>query len=150
MADTVDLKNAGTTSSVKVQTREHIFGNRYNMYNDNYKDQVKKRLLEIYSNAALLNMDKQIDMTNNVYKTIINKISRVYSSGVDREFGDEAMQGVYEQNRIDKYMKQANRYVNAFNDVLMQVAWDSDNGKPRFIFRYPHKTKVRLDANGNP
>lgn len=149
MADAVDLKNAVKTSAVTLETREYIFGNRYNMYNDNYKDQVKKRLLEIYSNAALLNMDKQIDMTNNVYKTIVNKISRVYSSGVDREFGDEKMEEVYKENRIDKYMKQANRYVNAFNDVIMQIGWDSDNDKPRFLFRYPHKTKVRLDSNGN-
>ena len=150
MADTVDLKNAVKTSEVTVQTREYIFGNRYNMYNDNYKDQVKRRLLEIYSNAALLNMDKQIDMTNNVYKTIVDKISRVYSAGVERKFSDESMEDIYKESRVNKYMKQANRYVNAFNDVLMQVAWDSDTMKPRFIFRYPHKTKVRVDGSGNP
>ena len=147
---TVDLKNATPIDTGNTDTREYIFGSRYNMYNDNYKKQVEKRLTEIYANASLLKMDKQLDMTNNVYKTIVNKISRVYTSGVDRVFGDESMVDVYKENRIDKYMKQANRYVNAFNDMLMQVSWDTDNNKPRFVFRYPHKTRVVIDDMGNP
>ena len=147
---TVDLKNATPIGTGDVNTREHIFGNRYNMYNDNYKKQVENRLTEIYANAALLKMDKQLDMTNNVYKTIVNKISRVYTHGVDRVFADESMVEVYKENRIDKYMKQANRYVNAFNDILLQVGFNQEEKKYRFAFRYPHKTKIVIDDIGNP
>ena len=46
-------------------------------------------------------------------------------------------------------MNQANRYVNAFNDIVMQVARDSEGKKPKFIFRYPHKTRVVLEDMGN-
>ena len=147
---TVDLRNSEPISGLSTNSKEYIFSNRYNMYNDNYRDQVLKRLTDIYSNAAMLNMDKQLDMTNNVYKTIVNKISRVYSAGVERVFGDEAMETLYTDNRVNKYMNQANRYVNAFNDIVMQVAWDTEGNKPKFIFRYPHKTRVVLDDMGNP
>lgn len=147
---TVDLKNGAPTGNLFTESREYIFGNRYKMFNDNYRTQVIKRLTDIYSKAADLKMDKQIDMTNNVYKTIVNKISRVYKQGIDREFTDDAMAELYKTSHIDKYMKQANKYVNAFNDILMQVSWDADNGKPRFIFRYPHNTKVVIDDMGNP
>jgi len=147
---TVDLRNSEPISGLSTNSKEYIFSNRYNMYNDNYRDQVLKRLTDIYSNAAMLNMDKQLDMTNNVYKTIVNKISRVYSAGVERVFSDEAMETLYKDNRVNKYMNQANRYVNAFNDIVMQVAWDSEGNKPKFIFRYPHKKRVVLDEMGNP
>ena len=56
---TVDLKNASPINTDGANTREYIFGNSYDMYNDNYKKQVEKRLTEIYANAALLKMDKQ-------------------------------------------------------------------------------------------
>lgn len=144
-----NLKGA-SSNTYSLNTRETIFRDRYNMFNDNYKKQVEKRLTEIYANANELKLDKQIDMTNNVYKSIVKKISRVYSSGVEREFSDTQMEELYQVNRIDKYLKQANKYTNAFNDVLLQVAWDSDNNKPHFIFRYPHKIKVDLDGAGNP
>ena len=147
---TVDLRNSEPISGLSTNSKEYIFSNRYNMYNDNYRDQVLKRLYEISQVAAELGIDRQIDMTNNVYKTIVNKISRVYISGVEREFADKNMEAVYKDNRIDKYMKQANRYVNAFNDVLMQVAWEKENNKTKFIFRYPHKTRVILDDMGDP
>ena len=147
---TVDLKNAKPNTGLFSDSREYVFGCRYDMYNDNYRKQVEKRLKEIYENADLLKLTKQLDMTNNVYKTIINKISRVYTSGVARQFSDVNMEAVYTDSKINKYMKQANRYVNAFNDILMQVVWDSEKSKPRFIFRYPHKTKVVLGADGEP
>lgn len=146
---TVDLKNAQTTNVI-VNTREDIFARRYEMLNDNYKDQVKKRLLEIYSKASLLNMDKQLDMTNNVYKMIVNKISRVYNAGVDRVFSNDGMAELYETVKIDKYMNQANRLVNALNDVLIQVSWNTETNLPILTFRYPHRTKVVTDAHGKP
>ena len=63
---TVDLRNSKPISGLSTNSKEYIFSNRYNMYNDNYRDQVLKRLTDIYANAAKLNMDKQLDMTNNV------------------------------------------------------------------------------------
>lgn len=149
MAYTVNLRDAQHTATYS-KTRMAVFKDRYDMYSDNYRKLVERRLTEIYSKASLLRMDKQIDMTNNVYKAIVDKISKVYSYGVIREFKDENMEQFYTDSRIDKYMAAANKYVNAFNDLLLQVSWDTDNDKVRFIFRYPHKTRVAVDENNLP
>ena len=120
------------------------------MFNDNYSKQVNTRLSEIYSKVSSIGMDKQIDLTNNIYKTIIEKVSRVYSFGVDREFKeDSVLIDMYKDARVNKYMKQANIYLNAFNDVLLQVSWDENTLMPSFFFRLPHRTKVSTDNLGN-
>jgi len=148
MAYTVDITS--THSLTYAKTRQQVFYKRYEMYHDNYRDQVITRLNEIYAKASLLRMDKQLDMTNNVFKAIVSKISKVYASGIIREFGDSKMEELYQTFPIDKYMKEANKYVNAFNDILLQVSWDTTNDKPRIIFRYPHKTRVLTDENEIP
>lgn len=132
------------------KNRYEKFRLRYEMLNDNYKSQVVRHLANIYTKANEVGLDRQIDLTNNIYKTIVYKISRVYNFGVNREFSSEDTELMYKVNRIDKILKQANRYLNAFNDLLLQVSWDFENDKPRLIFRYPHKTRVSLDDNDNP
>ena len=146
MAYTVDLTQ-GDTHRPTI-SREILFYKRYNMYHDNYRSQVYDRMVDIYTKAAEIRLDKQADFTDNVYKTIVNKISRVYSFGVERAFIDTKMEELYNDNSITKIMKQANRYTNAFNDMLLQISWNED--KPRFIFRYPHKTRVTLNEWGEP
>ena len=142
---TVDL-TSGKTATVS-ETRAIKFLNRWNMYNDNYKAQVKKRLTEIYIDVESIGMISQIDMTNNIYKTIVEKISRVYTQGVERDFNDdENLKLLYDKARVNKYMKQANKYLNAFNDVLLQVSWDENNGIPKFNFRLPHRTRVATNS----
>jgi len=131
-----------------IQSRESKFYNRWEMYNDNYKDQVLKRLKEVYVNAELVGMINQIDLTNNIFKTIVKKISKVYARGVNRDFKDDNMSLLYKKARVNKYMKQANRYLNAFNDILLQVSWDVDLEIPKFNFRLPHKTKVKQNEDG--
>jgi len=120
------------------------------MYNDNFEGQVKTHLSAIYTKAGTLRLDKQLDLTNNIFKTIVCKISRAYSFGITREFTDENNEQVYKDLSINKTMKEANRYLNAFNDVLLQVSWDYSTNKPRLIFRLPHKTKVELDEYDRP
>lgn len=148
MAETVDLATNAKIRDVAIN-RVAKFEMRWNMYNDNYKSQVIRKLREIYSKADLIGLDKQIDLTNNIYKTIIDKISRVYTFGIDRNFADDSFTELYKKARVDKYMKQANRYVNAFNDVLLQVSWSESKEIPMFNFRLPHKTNVVLDDNGD-
>tara|TARA_R110002020_G_scaffold166393_3_gene354371 strand:+ start:61 stop:1329 length:1269 start_codon:yes stop_codon:yes gene_type:complete len=116
------------------------------MYNDNFRQQVIYKLGKIYRAFKLLNLDVQINDNNNIYKHIINGISNVYSYGVDRTFEDEAAQVLYQELRINKIMTQANRYMNAFNDVLLQVSWADD--KPKLMLRLPHLTEVEY-SNGH-
>lgn len=148
----VDLKRAATQKEtiIGTTTREDKFYLRYKMLNDDFKEQVLNRLKEIYEKASQIKIDKQLDLTNNIYTTIIERTSRVYNFGSDREVGSEELNNVYKQLRINKTMNQANIYLNAFNDVLLQVAWNSKKDIPKLIFRLPHKTKVTLDENNEP
>ena len=126
------------------------FALRYEMLNDNFAPQVKRHLVNIYTKAADIRLDRQLDLTNNIFKTITQKVSRVYSFGVEREFSSEDTQELYKELQINKIMKEANLFTNALNDVLLQVSWNYKENKPRLIFRYPHKTKVELDEYDQP
>jgi hypothetical protein len=146
---TVNLKDARKANSSAV-SREQKFKDRYNMYQGNYRYQAKARLEDIYDKAALIGMDKQLDMTNNVFRSIIDKTSKVYTNGVVREINDQTVADYYDDLRIDQFMTQANKYLNALNDLVVQVVWDEANNRPKMIFRYPHKTRVELDEFGDP
>ena len=118
------------------------FSKRYQMYNDNYNDQVVSKLGQIYRAFAQLKLDVQINDNNNIYKQVVNAVSNVYSFGVNRTFESEDVQELYNELRIDKTMAQANKYMNAFNDVLVQVSWDSKKEQPKVMLRLPHLTEV--------
>ena len=118
------------------------FSKRYQMYNDNYNDQVVSKLGQIYRAFAQLKLDVQINDNNNIYKQVINATSNVYSFGVDRTFESDDAKDLYNELRIDKTMAQANKYMNAFNDVLVQVSWDSKKEQPKIMLRLPHQTEV--------
>lgn len=120
------------------------------MYHGNYRDQASNRLREIYSKASDIGMDKQLDMTNNIFRAIVDKTSKVYTNGVVREIADPQIEEYYKDLRIDQFMTQANKYLNAFNDIIVQVVWDAISNKPKLIFRYPHKTRVELNEFDEP
>ena len=136
---TNDIRNQTIKSD---SNRLRKFALRYEMYNDNYRDQVISKLGQIYRAFAQLKLDVQINDNNNIYKQVVNAISNVYSFGVNREFENEDVQELYNQLRIDKTMAQANRYVNAFNDVIIQVSWDFKKEQPKIMLRLPHQTEV--------
>lgn len=148
MSDTVNLRDAVLNKEDTILTsRRDKFWLRFRMFNDNYKDQVLTKLKEIYLKSEEIRLDKQLDLTNNIYKTIIEKISRVYAFGVSRTIGSDTLEDYYNTGIVDKTMKQANIYVNAFNDVLLQVSWNDNKQEPKLIFRLPHKTEVVLNGN---
>ena len=135
--------------------RRKKFSMRYAMYNDNYRDQVVEKLGQIYKAFAALKLDVQINDNNNLYKQVVNSISNVYSYGVSRIFNDSdtstdndtSTQKLYTAAlRVDKVMTQANRYMNAFNDVLLQVTWDSEKEIPMLMLRLPHHTIVEYSG----
>jgi len=121
--------------------RQNKFQLRYEMYNDNYAPQVVNKLGQIYTSFAELKLDVQLHTNTNIYKQVVNTISNVYSYGVEREVEDDVKE-LYSTLRVDKTMAQANRYLNAFNDVILQVGWDSAKEQPKLMIRQPHKTEV--------
>ncbi len=137
-----------TSVDGKKLTRIDKFRLRYEMYKDDYIKQVETRLTNIYSKAHETKLTQQIDMTNNIFKTIVNKISRVYNFGVTREFSNESIEDIYNTLNIDKIMKESNRYLNALNDIIIQVSYNEKKDLPFLIFRYPHKTRVICDEFG--
>jgi len=118
------------------------FALRKAMYDDNYNTQVVSKLGQIYRAFAQLKLDVQINDNNNIYKQVINATSNVYSFGVDRTFESDDAKDLYNDLRINKTMAQANKYMNAFNDVLVQVSWDSKKEEPKIMLRLPHQTEV--------
>lgn len=151
---TVDLTQGRTTSSQIASglnlDRRTKFSLRYDMFNDNFAYQVQRHLLDIYSKAPDIRLDRQLDLTNNIYKTIVQKVSRAYSFGIEREFTNDSTAELYKGLQINKIMKEANLFTNAFNDMLLQVSWNYNENKPRLIFRYPHKTRIELDEYDQP
>lgn len=136
-------------SGLELLTREQRFYYRYQMYNDNYRDLVLRRMLQIYPKAYDILLTAQIDLTNNIFKKIINRISRVYAFGCDRIIEDEKTKEVYKQLNVASFMIEADKKLNAFNDLVIQVAWDYKNNKPALIFRYPHELEIDVDQFGN-
>ncbi len=123
---------------------------RYKLYNDDYKDLAIQRMVEIYSKANELKLTNQIDLTNNVFKSVIEQISQVYSFGFKRNITDKVMLDLYKRMNIDSFMIEADKKLNAFNDIMIQVVFDDKRNIPQLIFRYPHKTKVKTDDFLNP
>jgi len=121
------------------------FKRRYDMYNDNFDDQVISKLGKIYRAFAQLKLDVQLNTNNNIYKQIVNAISNVYSFGVTRTIDNDDLAELYSTLRIDKTMTQANRFVNAFNDVILQVGWDFNKEQPKLLLRLPHLTEVDFE-----
>ena len=115
---------------------------KYNMFHDDYKNIVETKLGLIYKSFSQLGLDVQLHHSTNLYKMIINNISKVYDYGINRTFENEDFNEIYEELNVDKVMKQTNTYMNAFNDVILQVGWDDEEEELKLIIRLPHKTKV--------
>lgn len=122
--------------------RLYKFKKRYEMFHDDYRGQIEEKLGLVYSAFRELKLDVQLHHSTNLYKQVVERISQVYSFGVERVFTNEAHQMAYDELRVNKVMNQANIYLNAFNDVLLQVGYDADKSTPKLFLRLPHQTEV--------
>lgn len=131
------------------------FSRRKNMLNDNFYELVKKELGNVVTSASETGLIDQIDDTNNLFTMVIEEISRVYDQEPTRTFSEdektqEDMTLLYEELKLTRMLKQSNIYMNAFNDVLLQVGYDSDTGKYNLMLRTPDHTIVVHDEFLNP
>lgn len=131
---------------MKEETRLKKFKLRYEMFNDNYKEQVEQKLGMIYRAFRELKLDVQLHHSTNLYKSIVDKVSQAYSFGVNREFTNEVHSQLYDDLRMNKVMAQACTYLNAFNDVLVQVAYSEEKGLD-LLLRLPHRTIINDDGS---
>ena len=128
------------------------FGYRNSMLNDNFYQQVVLELGNIYKKSMELGLISQIDDTNNLYRMVLEEISKVYDGGVERTFDEneaiqEDMKLLYEEINADEMLEQSNLYINAFNDCLIQVGVKDDNFTLKL--RRPDNTIVKYDDDLN-
>lgn len=143
--NTVNLKVYGDEDE-----RIKKFNYRYRMLSDDFYDQVCIELGNIYTEAVKLGLITQVDDTNNVYKMVMEEISKVYKDEPTREFDESTqveMETLYELMNITEIMEQINLYTNAFNDCLLQVGVKDE--KLNLKIRRPDNTVVVTNEDGD-
>lgn len=110
--------------------RQNAVYNRIRMLDDDYLDQVQAKVKSFVSADTWSNVDGGLKVfankTVNIYKTIINDLSMVYKNSAIRTFGDSKgndskAKEIYKKMKIDIKMKKVNKYLNALNDVVIQI-----------------------------
>lgn len=119
-------------------TRQQKALNRIRLLKDDYKELAREKLKDYVSDETWKKLKKFINTTINVYKTVISEISVIYNENPQRIFttSDESkeaethveiVEGIYKRIKINQKMKKVNRYVNALNDLILQVLFRKGN-----------------------
>ena len=142
-----------TVSIMNLQNEDNRlrkFNFRNTMLSDDFYNQVVLELGNVYEAAVELGLITQIDDTNNLYRMVMEEISKVYHEEPIRKFDEAAqddMTELYKELEVTKIMKQSNLYMIAFNDCLIQVGTAED--KLTIRLRRPDNTVVETDADLN-
>jgi len=147
VTETVSIENLQNEDN-----RLRKFNYRNTMLNDDFHNQVTLELGNVYQAALELGLITQIDDTNNLYRMVMEEISKVYHEEPIRKFDEneviqDSMTELYKNLEVTKIMKQSNLYMNALNDCLIQVGTEGDKLKLRL--RRPDNTVVVTDADLN-
>lgn len=127
---------------------------RKRMLNDNFYDLVEKELGNVITSACETGLIEQIDDTNNIFKMVIEEISKVYDVEPTRFFSDNEteqteMEDLYKKIEMTNVLEQSNIYMNAFNDCLIHLGYDSATGKYTVKLRTPDNFIVVVDNDLN-
>ena len=147
------IKKATNTVNINISTEEDRIGKfarRKQMLNDNFYAQVVEELGNVMASAEDTGMIDQIDDTNNLFRMVIEELSKVYDNEPTREFStndadQKTMEELYEGIEVTEILEQSNTYMNAFNDVLVQVGYISDTQEFTLKLRTPENTIVVVD-----
>lgn len=118
---------------------------RIEMLEDDWKDILLSKLWRIYQSPKIRDlMPGVISTEHNVYKRIVQELSRVYKYGATRELGTPAQTDIarqlWEECRLDERLAKANFYVNGVRDV--GLAPRVIDGKMRLEIWLPDRTQV--------
>lgn len=112
--------------------KQHAY-DRLEMLRDNYWMQTRERMSFYVSKDSLDILEKYINISQNVYKRFLKRLSRIYKKPPVRVFyrGGQIMDkaestdisALYDQARADLKMKNANIFVNATNTILLRPVW---------------------------
>lgn len=117
------------------QTEEDRKNNAFNrlaLLQDNWEELLEAELRLRFSAGTFNEVRKYRNISHNLYKVVITRISKIYNRPPKRIFiGNQSdidlVNKLYKQMKIDQKWKKINRYVNAVNDVILQVVWRNDN-----------------------
>jgi len=152
------IKKATNTVNVNISNesdRITKFARRKQMLNDNFYAQVEQELGNVIVSADDTGLIDQIDDTNNLFRMVVEEISKVYDVEPQREFStnkteQEEMETLYKELDTTEILEQSNVYMNAFNDVLIQVGFNDDDKKFTLKLRTPENTIVVADDDLKP
>lgn len=138
------------------ERRKRDSAHRLMMLSDDYETMTKDRMNGYLSDSVSMELiEKYINTAQNVYKKIINRLSRIYKKAPVRVFSQNGKQlprdqvsdafDAYNQAAIDRKMKQINSALNAVNDVLIGPVYR--NGKLCLDILTPDQVTVVEDDN---
>lgn len=149
------IKKATNTVNVNISSdKDRIvkFSRRKQMLNDNFYPQVEEELGNVITSADDTGLIDQIDDTNNLFRMVMEEISKVYDKEPLREFSSNdadqtVMEELYSELEVTEILEQSNLYMNAFNDVLLQVGYIKEDKEFTLKLRTPENTIVMVDDN---
>lgn len=116
-------------------TRQIEALNRLKMLEDNFDDLVKDELKKYVSDDTWKELKDKVNTSVNVFKSIISDVSMLYVNPPTRTFetdkendqtGEklvEKFEEMYKEMRVDEKLQLTNQYLNAMNDVILQVVF---------------------------
>ena len=141
-------QNVVNVNIVDEQSRILKFARRKQMLNDNFYPLVEKELGKVIVSADETGLIEQIDDTNNVFRLVMEELSKVYDQEPKREFSEDEiiqkdMDEKYDLMEITEILEQSNLYMNAFNDCLVQVGVNEAEDLYNLKLRTPENTIVK-------
>lgn len=115
---------------------------RYEVYKDRLKKYILEELLKELDTETVNEMQSRVSNIN-LYKKTINKKARVYQVAPSRSVNEgdsESFAMLIDEINLDTSMKKANRYVEAFRNVLVYVRPYKDHAestpeKPKYNYQ---------------
>lgn len=113
------------------ERKENAF-NRLALLQDNWTELLESELRNRFSLGTFSEVRKSTNTAHNIFKVVITRVSKIYNRPPKRIFtGNQAdidlVNKLYKQMKINQKWKKINRYLNAVNDVILQVVWRNDN-----------------------
>jgi len=147
------IKKATNTININISNesdRITKFARRKQMLDDNFYAQVEEELGNVIVSSDDTGLIDQIDDTNNLFRMVVEEISKVYDIEPEREFStNETDQGLmeelYKDLEVTEILEQSNIFMNAFNDVLIQVGFNNDTKEFTLKLRTPENTIVKVN-----
>jgi hypothetical protein len=126
--------------SLAEAARQHEMQARHDVYEDDFRDEIEKRLKTQYEQENAKELTKVLDTTNNPLKRIVNEISTLYTRAPVWKFNEASASSTWreilEGANAGVFFPELNRLVNLLNNVLVFVRPHGDTLSFKMIMPY--------------